>query len=95
MNGSTDLARIELRVTGRVQGVYFRAATKAQAEMLGLTGYARNRPDGSVEIVAEGPKAKLEKLYRFAQQGPPDAAVGEVFVAWGTFACEFDRFSVR
>ncbi len=95
MKAAADLARIELRVTGRVQGVYFRAATKAQADTLGLTGYARNRSDGSVEIVAEGPKAKLEKLYRFAQQGPPDAVVAEVFVAWGTFGCEFDRFFVR
>ena len=95
MKAAADLARIELRVTGRVQGVYFRAATKLEAETLGLVGYALNRPDGSVEIVAEGPRPALEQLHRWALQGPPDALVEEVFVSWGAFQGEFDRFAVR
>ena len=94
MKAAVDLARVHLRVRGRVQGVYFRAATAAEAARLGLTGFARNLADGSVEIVGEGPRIKLEQLHRWAQDGPPDAIVAEVFVAWGTFEGEFDEFRI-
>ena len=95
MKSANDLVRLDLRVTGRVQGVYFRAATAAQAEALGVTGFAHNLPDGSVAIVAEGARKKLEQLHRWAQHGPPGAHVAEIFVAWGTFQDEFAGFSVR
>ncbi len=66
------------RVTGRVQGVFFRASTREQARRLGLTGYARNLPDGSVEVLACGEPAALEALVAWLWQGPPQAAVSGV-----------------
>lgn len=65
-------------VTGRVQGVYFRASTRERALQLGLLGYARNLNDGSVEVVASGNAADVEVLERWLWQGPPTAKVAEV-----------------
>lgn len=62
-------------VRGRVQGVFFRAATAEQARRLGLDGYARNRADGTVEVEAEGGEAALQALERWLWQGPPLARV--------------------
>jgi acylphosphatase len=63
------------RVTGRVQGVFFRASTREQARRLGLTGHARNLPDGSVEVLACGEPEAVEALVSWLWQGPPHAAV--------------------
>ncbi len=66
------------RVRGRVQGVWFRASTRRMADSLGLTGYARNLPDGSVEVLACGSDGPLEELRAWLWQGPPAAGVNEV-----------------
>ena len=77
-------ARVVAIVTGRVQGVAFRAATAAQAQQLGgLTGWVRNLPDGSVEIVAEGARERVEALLAWARRGPPAARVAGVQASWG------------
>lgn len=65
-------------VSGRVQGVFFRASTRAQAERLGLSGYARNLPDGRVEVLAQGAPQALAALERWLWQGPPAAEVTAV-----------------
>jgi acylphosphatase len=65
-------------VTGRVQGVFFRDSTRRKAEALGLTGYAKNRPDGSVEVLACGPADSLDRLGEWLQEGPGMAAVDSV-----------------
>jgi len=65
-------------VSGRVQGVFFRAATEAAARRLGVTGWVRNLADGSVELVACGEVAKLSELERWLWQGPPRARVEQV-----------------
>lgn len=65
-------------VTGRVQGVFFRAATQQRAESLGLTGYARNLADGSVEVLACGQQAALSQLQDWLWQGPAAARVEQV-----------------
>lgn len=65
-------------VSGRVQGVYYRASTQRRAEALGLTGWVRNLPDGRVELVAMGPERALEELREWLWQGPPQARVAEV-----------------
>ena len=65
-------------VSGKVQGVFFRASTQAQAKQLGLTGYAMNRADSCVDVVACGDSAKLQQLYEWLQQGPPQARVDRV-----------------
>jgi acylphosphatase len=62
-------------VTGRVQGVFFRASTRTQALLLGIAGVARNLDDGRVEIVATGPDEALDALERWLQRGPPAARV--------------------
>ena len=65
-------------VSGRVQGVFFRASTREEALRLGLTGHARNLADGTVEVIACGGDAALDALERWLHSGPPLARVGTV-----------------
>jgi len=65
-------------VSGRVQGVFFCASTRAEAVRLGLTGYAKNLSDGSVEVLACGDSTALDELQRWLQVGPPAARVQNV-----------------
>ena len=65
-------------VEGRVQGVFFRAATQEQAKKSGLTGFARNRSDGSVEVLVCGEESAVTRLCEWLKQGPPAAQVEEV-----------------
>lgn len=67
--------RVRIVVRGRVQGVGFRWAAVSEARRHGLRGWARNAPDGSVEIVAEGDVAAVEALLDWCRQGPPSARV--------------------
>lgn len=69
-------------VRGRVQGVSFRAATVREGKALGLDGYARNLPDGTVEVVARGNDASLQLLIAFLRTGPPAADVTGVDLDW-------------
>ncbi|WP_300618266.1 acylphosphatase [Dokdonella sp.] len=62
-------------VSGLVQGVHFRASTRACAQRLGLTGYARNLADGRVEVVASGDEPALARLESWLREGPPAARV--------------------
>lgn len=66
------------KVSGRVQGVFFRASTESTARRLGLTGWVRNLPDGGVELVACGDESKLQELEQWLWQGPPHARVEQV-----------------
>lgn len=66
------------RVTGRVQGVFFRDSTRQVAQTLKLTGYARNMPDGSVEVLACGVSESLDRLETWLHSGPPYAKVAGV-----------------
>lgn len=80
-------------VSGRVQGVWYRASTQEEAKALGLMGWARNLPDGRVEVLACGDREKLQQLYAWLQKGPKLAQVSEVTyeeVPWQ----EFERFGV-
>ena len=70
--------RVILTVHGRVQGVFYRDSTMRKARELGLAGYVRNLPDGTVEVVAQGQAAALEDLIRWCGDGPPAAVVTEV-----------------
>jgi acylphosphatase len=65
-------------VSGHVQGVFFRASTRQQALALGLTGYARNLPDGRVEVLACGDTAALQSLHAWLREGPAQARVSDV-----------------
>lgn len=68
-------------VAGRVQGVFYRASTRARAETLGVTGYARNLPDGRVEVLACGAATAVQSLCDWLWEGPPAAQVSVVEVA--------------
>lgn len=72
------MKRLRIRVSGKVQGVFYRASTQAMAKELGLNGWVQNEPDGSVLIEAEGEDQKLEKLVEWCQQGPGAAQVADV-----------------
>jgi acylphosphatase len=65
--------RLRIRVSGRVQGVFFRASARDDARRLGLTGFARNEPDGSVLIEVEGDGQAVERFLTWCHHGPPDA----------------------
>jgi len=80
-------------VSGRVQGVFYRAASESVARRLGLTGWVRNLPDGRVELVACGEKTKLKELEQWLWQGPPRARVEQVAVQ-DVAAQVFPGFSV-
>ncbi|NUM89727.1 MAG: acylphosphatase [Bdellovibrionales bacterium] len=67
-----------LRVRGRVQGVFFRESMRQEAVRLGVTGWVRNRKDGSVEALVQGEKILVEALIDWARQGPPRAQVESV-----------------
>lgn len=69
---------LRCHVRGRVQGVWFRASTQAEARRLGLTGYAHNLSDGSVEVLACGESEALVSLKEWLWQGPSGAKVNEV-----------------
>jgi acylphosphatase len=91
----STLARLHATVEGRVQGVSYRYFVIEQAQRLGLKGWVRNRHNGNVEVVAEGPRASLEQLLIALYQGPPMANVLEVEVEWLPAAGEFTTFWVR
>ena len=65
-------------VSGKVQGVFFRASTREQAQQLGLRGHARNLPDGRVEVLAMGEADAIERLAQWLHHGPPSARVESV-----------------
>ncbi len=88
------MERAHIWVSGRVQGVWYRASTVEEARRLGLRGWVRNLPDGRVEVVAEGPREAVERLISWCHQGPPLAVVEEVKVVWEPYSGEFSDFSI-
>jgi len=72
------MVRKHLWVSGKVQGVWYRGSCRDVAHTLGVTGWARNLPDGRVEVVAEGPEGAVEQLVEWCKQGPPAAEVSGV-----------------
>jgi acylphosphatase len=71
----STFVRVRLRVTGRVQGVWFRASAEREAVRLGVAGFARNERDGSVVVEAEGAPAAVEAMVAWCRIGPPRAEV--------------------
>lgn len=96
---NSERKRLHATVHGRVQGVNFRYYTCQRARQLGLVGYVRNRWDGTVEVVAEGPERALQALLSWLHRGPRLAHVRQVEVQWfsleGSSASGFDAFEVR
>lgn len=88
-------SRLHVTVSGRVQGVGFRWFAATEASALGCVGWVANRPDGSVEVVAEGDRDALAALAARLEQGPVGAWVEDMRVRWGTPTGEFATFRVR
>ena len=88
-------AGLHVTVRGLVQGVGFRYFVLRKASTLGLSGFVRNRVDGSVEIVAEGQRAHLEELLSEVRRGPRSAAVRDVTLEWTAPTHQFFSFEVH
>jgi acylphosphatase len=95
MKNTRDQLRARVIVHGLVQGVWFRASTKDEADRLGVTGWVRNLPDGSVEALFEGPTKKVEAIVGWCHRGPAGAKVNSVDIAWEPYTREFDHFEIR
>jgi acylphosphatase len=83
-----------VRVRGRVQGVFFRGETEGRALSLGLAGWVRNEPDGTVRAVFEGPRERVESMVDWCRRGPRGARVDDVDVEWSE-PQSLDGFRVR
>ena len=81
-----------IRIKGRVQGVFFRTEVKKIADVLGITGWVKNEPDGSVAVVAEGKEEELQKLIEWCKKGTDISRVENVEVEWKDATGEFADF---
>jgi acylphosphatase len=86
--------RAHVIISGLVQGVFFRAHTRRTAEENGVTGWVKNRFDGSVEAVLEGEKGDVEETLQWCRRGPSGAHVDKVNIDWEDFQGEFENFFI-
>ena len=86
---------VHVLISGRVQGVFFRANTKQQAEMLGLSGWVRNTKDGKVEAIFEGEEEVLDQIIKWCHRGPSLSKVDKVDVKKQEPTNEYEDFSIR
>jgi acylphosphatase len=95
MSDPMENARVHLMIEGRVQGVFFRASAREEADRLGLKGWVRNCADGSVEAALEGERVRLEVFASWCHHGPPGARVARVRIEWVEYRGEFQDFRIR
>lgn len=88
------MRRVHLFISGRVQGVCFRAETCDEAQRLGVKGWVRNLSDGKVEAVAEGEDDAIEEFIKYCREGPPGAHVRNVEISEESFKNEFEDFGI-
>ena len=88
-------SNVHVIISGRVQGVWFRATTKQKAEQLGLTGWVRNSPEGNVEAVIEGEVNIIQEMLEWCHHGPPLAKVENVEVKNQEPTNGFNGFSIK
>ncbi|MBT4120624.1 MAG: acylphosphatase [Candidatus Magasanikbacteria bacterium] len=88
------MKHLNLKIHGKVQGVFFREKTKQLAQELGLNGYVKNTSDNCVEVVVEGDELALKKLLDWCKIGTEYAEVGEVEEKWSDEVGEFEEFKI-
>ncbi len=91
----SEMSRVHIFVSGRVQGVFFRQNTQKQAKRIGINGWVRNLPDGRVEAIFEGEKNKVEEMINWAKKGPFFACVDKIDITWEVYKGEFNDFKIR
>jgi len=91
---TTEQERLEVIVHGVVQGVFFRQNTRLRAERLGLVGTVANRPDGTVHVVAEGPRRLLDELAAWLRIGPEASVVDRIDLSWTSPTGSYQAFRI-
>jgi acylphosphatase len=84
--------RVVLKIFGLVQGVAFRYFLKTQADNLTIVGFAKNEADGTITVIAEGKKEKLELFVKHCHEGPPEAKVEKITLIWDNPTGQFTDF---
>jgi acylphosphatase len=92
---TSELQRMHLVISGRVQGVGFRASAYDEARSLGLTGWVRNLASGEVELIAEGKRENLDIFLAWTHIGPPGSRVTDLREDWSKATGEFSAFRIR
>lgn len=90
-----DQARAHLIIRGIVQGVFYRAFTRELASRLGLMGWVRNLPDGTVEALVEGKREDIEQAIKQCSAGPPGSRVYDIDVRWTEYQGDLKAFEIR
>jgi acylphosphatase len=89
------MVQYEIRITGRVQGVWFRKYTEEKARMLGIKGWVKNSSDGNILIIAQAEKKDLETFMDYLKIGPPLARVNKIIHSEIQGLGNFDNFSIK
>jgi len=90
----SDLERAHVKISGQVQGVFFRDSTRQKAEELGLKGWVKNVPDGAVEALFEGPSERVREMVRWCEEGPQQASVENVETDFEDASGDLEDFEV-
>jgi acylphosphatase len=90
-----EYLRARVIVHGNVQGVFFRASTRDESIRIGVGGWVRNLPDGTVQALFEGEKKKVETIIGWCHVGPPGAQVSKVDIFWEPYGGEYQHFEIR
>lgn len=88
------MQQARLVISGKVQGVFYRASCQDVAISYRLFGYAKNLPSGQVEVIAQGEKENIKRLIEWCKKGPPHAKVADVKVEWQSVQEQFSGFEV-
>lgn len=89
------MIRVNLTISGKVQGVFFRAHAQEKAIELGITGWVANQGDGTVYAIAEGPENKINEFIDWCHGGPSTAEVANVKIEQFDYSGEFEDFNIR
>ncbi len=90
-----EYLRAQVVIDGIVQGVFFRASARDEAIRIGVGGWVRNLPDGTVQALFEGEKKKVEAIIAWCHKGPPGARVNNVQIFWEAYQGEFEIFAIH